>query len=141
MNNKGIFSIIICCMIFLLSSCIVDIESKIEGKWKGQSLESDSIVIHINNSHFKLIAYYSDVMAISNGKLFFNQNEKRGLPTISFIPDKLLIDNDTIIPECFNYDIVELKDDLLIVEFPVDNRRMHSKDDVARNRIRFYRIN
>lgn len=128
-------------MIFLFSSCNTDIESDIEGKWKGQSLESDSIVIHIKNRSFKLVAHYSDIIAKSNGKLFVNQNERRGLPTISFIPDKVFFDKDSILPECFNYDIIELKEDSLIVELPVGYSRVSSKESFSRNIIRFYRIN
>ncbi len=119
--------------LFFVVSCTQTIEeNKYNGKWILQEQNYNEDIVFKDGNYTK--KYSSDDLIVdSNGKFYLNKNENRIGITISLIPDKIIIENDTIFQECENLDIIEINDNNLIILKP--NQGIRDKND------KFIRVN
>lgn len=115
--------------IFLLSivSCNKSIEEdKYNGKWILQEQHYNEEIIFKDGNYTKKYSH-DDLRVESNGKFYLNKNENRTGITVSLIPNKIIIENDTYYQECENLDIIEINDSILRILKP--NQRIRDVND------------
>lgn len=91
----------------LLGTWVLDSISTPSGKYNKIEMESQTLKF-INQTDYSFEWWQGDVGNTFTGKYFVLDNPKRGLKTISFIPDIQLADKDTIRIAYMNFDIVSI---------------------------------
>ncbi|KFF02914.1 hypothetical protein [Flavobacterium reichenbachii] len=102
-------------LLFFVFSCNQITENKYEGNWILKDHNYTAKITLKDGNYSK--EYSSDDLKVpSSGKFYLNKNENRVGVTLSFIPDKIITENDTIFQECENLDVIEINDSSLIIQ-------------------------
>lgn len=146
--------IIITFIFFFIDSCTINKSNlnvkDLIGTWTLDSASYPNGKLYKNEDYSRTLIFknktdYSyewwndDVGNTYTGKYFILDNPKRGLKTLTFIPDIQIYGNDTIRIEYMNLDIVSLKRQKLIM---VDETKWIDRDPLSRlpyNKIYIYK--
>ena len=113
-------------------------ENKYNGKWILQEQYYNEDIIFKDGNYTKKYSH-DDLRVESNGKFYLNKNENRIGITISLIPDKIIIENDTIFQECENLDVLESNDSILRILKPNQGSRDKYGKFIRVNEILIYK--
>ena len=92
-------------------------DSLLEGKWRNENYKKGS-EIELKKGIYKITKWSDDLVNISTGKYFINENDKRKSITLTLVPNVVYSEKDTIMLPCDNIDIIKITDSALIVQKP-----------------------
>lgn len=110
----------------LLGTWVLDSISLPSGQYHKEEIESQTLTF-INQTDYSFEWWQGDIGHTFTGKYFLLNNPKRGLNTISFIPDVQIADKDTIRIEYMNFDLVSISNSRLQV---VDETEFVERDSL-----------
>ncbi len=110
----------------LLGTWVLDSISTTSGKYYKSENESKIFTIK-NKTDYILEWRNGDVGNRSTGKYFVLENPKRGLKTITFVPDIQITDKDTIRTAYMNFDLININSKRFQV---VDETRWIKRDSL-----------
>ncbi|MFB9077176.1 hypothetical protein ACFFLS_02950 [Flavobacterium procerum] len=105
-----------CVFLFFVFSCNQIIEkNKYNGTWILKERHYTEKISFKDGNYTK--QYSSDDIRVhSNGKFYLNRNENRFGTTLSLIPDKMIMEKDTVFQDCENLDVIEMTDSTFTVQ-------------------------
>lgn len=110
----------------------------IEGIWRYEGADNGSEIV-FTNGLYSLTKWNDDLVNVSKGKYFFNENTKRLLLTLTLVPDLQYSEGDTIMLPCDNFDILSITDSFMLIKKPTQWLHSTEKSRTKRNITILYR--